>query len=112
MKANMNTPQRNAITIQMISAGATGSFHHTRCSGGWIAMTGLRSPGHRDLGQLHHPPEDVEDGRDGDAEKEEQKRVVEHPLHERNALRNRTAGRRGALALCHLTTPRACQDRK
>src|SRR6516164_7401053 len=90
MKLNMNKPQRNAITIQISSTRSMGSFHQIRCSGGVTAIASppdLKSLGKRDGGDLHHPPENVENGGERDAEEEEQEWIVQDALHDRNSLR-------------------------
>src|SRR3990170_923612 len=106
MAKNMIRPHRNATAIQTISIRSSGCFHQSRFSGDWTAMTAAPPPlpGDRDLDQLHDPPDDVEDGRNRHPEEQQQKGVVEHPLHDGNAL---AAGRRSALTLLrgHLSRP-------
>src|SRR5262245_40006315 len=47
----------------------------------------LKSLGERNGGYLHDAPEDVQDGRDRYAEEQQQERIVQDPLHDRNAFR-------------------------
>src|SRR5262249_45861969 len=99
MKLNMNRPHRKAKTIQISSTRSIGSFHQIRCSGGETAMAGppyLSSLGKRDGGNFHHAPEDVENGWQRHAEKKQQKRIIQYPLHDRDALW-RISSRRGRI---------------
>src|SRR5574338_853874 len=95
MKPNMNRPQRNAMTIQINSTFSIRSFHQIRSLGGVMAILVpvfvFASPERpqsfckRDGGDLHHAPEDVEHCRYRDAEKKQQERIIENPLHRGNA---------------------------
>src|SRR5271166_2037737 len=86
---NMMTPQTKAMAIHTSSPRATGSFHQTRSCGGFIAISPLllHEIDEPDVGDLHHAPQNIDDGRDHHAEKQKEERVVENPLHERNAHR-------------------------
>src|SRR5579872_1576724 len=100
MNPNMKSPQRKAITIQISSTLSIGSFHQMRCGGGVAAIAmfplenwtppNLRrarssldrsSLGQRNGSHFHHAPDQVENGRNGDAEKQQQEGIIEDPLH-------------------------------
>ena len=53
----------------------------------------LRSFRDRDRDNLHHAPHDVEHGGHRDAEKQQQKRVIQHLLHDRRAFFQFVGGR-------------------
>src|SRR6516165_7507381 len=99
---NMMMPQTKAMAIHTNSPLATGSFHQRRSCGGFIAMGPLllHQTDKPYVGDLHDPPQNVDDGRYHHAEKQEEERVVENPLHERNAQR-RLLSRRCFLVLGH-----------
>src|SRR5512139_874680 len=100
MNPNMNKPQRKAMTVQINSTFSMGSFHQIRSFGGVTAMrfprsfqiAPLRLAGapcsfrQRDGGNLHHAPKDVEHRWNRYAEEQQQKRIIENPLHHRDAL--------------------------
>src|SRR5271166_3662809 len=85
---NMMMPHTKAMAIHTNSPLATGSFHQTRSCGGFIAIVPLllHQIDKPYIGDLHDAPQNVDDGRDDHAEKQEEEWVVENPLHERNAL--------------------------
>src|SRR5215208_1604718 len=97
MVANIASPQTNASAVQMISTRSTGSFHQIRCAGGVTAIFSLvqfqlvcyapSSLGERDRSDFHDAPQRVEHCRNGHAEKEQEKWIVEHALHEGDSLR-------------------------
>src|SRR3972149_5749585 len=104
MNENMNTPQRKAMTVQINSTFSMGSFHQIRCLGGAMAIlvpthlasrlaashfvksSAPRSFGKRDGGDLHHTPKNVEDSRYGYADEQQQKRIIENPVHRWDGL--------------------------
>src|SRR3990172_8875860 len=102
---NMIRHHTSAITIQSSSTRSSGSFHHTRSEGGRIALIGDSLFRDRQVDDLHHAPDRVQDGRDRDADEQQQERVVEQLLHRRNRILQNVIAR--YVGVCH-ETPSSC----
>src|SRR5262244_1215899 len=96
MKPNMNTPHRNATTIQTSSTFSMGSFHQIRRSGGdtdiaipcCLTAASPRSRANASLlakrngSHLHDAPNEVKNGRQCHTEEQQQEWIVENALHQ------------------------------
>ena len=80
MKPNMNRPHRRAMMIHPSSTLAIGSFHQTLFSGGCDSHVGPFLVGERNGSDFHNAPNQVKGGRDDDAQKQKQERIVQGPV--------------------------------